>query len=521
MLLLRVLEELNVKMSEDQRQNSTLPKIVKTPRPDVSAVDVKIPRAKGKKRFKDAVDRNVKETRMQSGDKERSPSNQPKSIGTTSESHTAAEPFPGLGFKRADDSAKGSITMKNTPGNGVEPRKDDGNGSSETHPGHRNAQRVLRLMKAASSHPVDCHSKQMSFRDRTSTCLNSSATETRQHFQSAQNEDLGRNTLNRKRPKVLIKRQTSDFSNVGSAATVFLKANVEAPRKEDSKKVSLEQRKEDFLANRKRDTLKPVQADSTLQRNLHDSCVNATKPVIPAGAKPTKTSKKALHLNPDPSTDTTVFSPIVRSPFDGAAQPPGRGQPYKVPKKTKRVSHKPLEDPPEDNQPTEPSKNVPRSCLKTSLLTSAAENQSETSRLKRDDKNCSHYHRIQQCTAQKSKQNSTSSAAKTQNAETLERLVKRNKTDGAPAVKSSAQTKCKDPNTSGESKSTRKSRISINERVVEMESKVKTGATLSAVGENRAAKQKFSQTELSSCRLSSIVCRPPLTMSPGGHLTRG
>lgn len=580
----RVLEELNAKIHKDQREISTLPKIVKTPRPEMNVVDVKIQRAKSKKHFKDVTGKNIKEIEMQSKNKEEeniqkiNPSNQSKNIGTTYENHISTKPSRGVG-KKSVNSIKGTLTIKKKSANAtcVKLRTNDANFTStknftydslealKTHPDYRNAQSVLtQHIKAVSSHPVDCHSRHRNIKERDSMCSYSSLTEMKPPSQSAPSEDLERNTFNRKDPKVL-KRLTSDFLNVGSASKTHLKVIVKPSDTEETSKYSLEEHKEGIRVNQDRDTLKPVQADATLLKSSHDSSVNAAKPIIPFVAKPTKSTEKALPSNPSNSGQARIKKRTTRqcvlrerSLFDSASLPTGSSQTCKAIKETTHVSQQPLEDLLKDKKLTESSKhqqdchnpwntNDAQSYLKMCLLTSPAENQSETSHFERNYKECSQFCSTHQRTTKKSKHNTTSLPGKTQKADTLERLVKQNgtqlfefkcrTTEGHSVMASTIETKSE---ALSKSISPQKTRISTNEknkkRVIETASKAKTPHTLTAVGENCAAKQKFNKNELSSCSLSSTSYHPPLpsvttnstisvgiftTMPPRGHLTHG
>lgn len=578
----RVLEELKAKIHKNKRETSTLPKIVNTPRPEVDAVDVKIQRATGKKQLKDTAGKNIKEIDLQGKDKEEekiqkiNPSNKPKNIGATSENHISTKLSRGVAKKSVNNSVKGTVTSnKSRNVSCVELRTDDENFTStknctsdalesrKAHPDHRNAQSVLtQHMNAVSSHPVDCHSRHSNIKERDSTPSYCSVTEMKPPSQSAPSEDLSRNTFNLKEPKVL-KRLTSDFLNVGCTSKMSLKVNVKPSHTEETPKISLEEHKE-FPGNQNCDTLKPVQADATLRNSLHDSCVNATKPIIPFVAKPSKSTKKALPSNPWPSTEISNSGQArttkhTRSPLDSAALPTGSSQTHKATKETTHVSRKPLEGLLRDKELTESSKhqkdchnpcnsNDPQSCLKMCLLTSEDENQSESSHFKRDYKRCSQFYGIHQRTTKKSKQNTSSLPGKTQKTKTLEKLVKHKgtelfqficrATDGDPGMASPIETKS-EALSNYKSVSPQKPRISTNEknkkRVVEMANKAKKPHTLTAVGENCAAKQKFIKNELSSCSLTSTSCHPPTssmiptpiisvdistTISQSGYLTQ-
>lgn len=574
----RVLEELNVKLHTDKREISTLPKIVKTPRSEVNSVDVKIQRAKGKKQLTDTAGKHIKEIDRQSKEKEEkvqkiNPSNQPKNIRTTSENQMPTKLSRGVGIKSVHNSVEGTVTIENKSRNTtcVEFRTDDENFAStknctsdsletlKTHPDHRNAHVLTQHLKAVSSHPVDCHSRHRNIKEIDSVRSYSSVTQLKPPSQSAQSssEDLGRNTFNLKDPKVL-KRLASDFPNVGSTSKMYLKVNVKPLNTEETSKVSLEH-KEGFPGNLDCDTLKPVQAVTTFKNSLYDPCVNANKPIIPFVAKPTKSTKKALPSNPWPSTDISNSGQARTKKHITASvlvEKSPSSQSHKATKETTHTSHKPLEDLLKGKELTVSNKHQrgchhlwncddPQMCL----LTSAAENQSEASHFRREYKKCPQFHGSHQRTMEKSKQNTISLPGKTQKADTLEKLVKHKgaevseyicqTTEGDPGRVSFIETKSEALSNSSKFISPQKTRISTNEknrkRVIGMANKAKMPHTLSAVGENCAAKQKLNKNELSSCSLSSTSYHPALpsmtttptfsvdtstTITPSGPLTQ-
>lgn len=566
----RVLEELNAKIQKDHRENSTLPKIVKTLRPEVNAVEVKIHKAKGKKQVKDMAEKNNKEKDMHNKDKEEekiqktNPSNPTRNIGTTSENHTSTKLSKGLGMKSVDNSVKATATLKITSGNPprVELRKNDEYFTStaasnctadslqilKTRQRGKTPQSVLtQHMKVDSPHPVECHSRHRNTKDRDSICLYSSVIEMMPPSQS----DLGRsfNTFEPKDSKVF-KRLVSDFANVGSTSNMYLKVNI---KPSDTKhtvemgKVSLKEHKEGFPVNLECSKLKPVQAEEYLPNSSCDSCGNATKPTIPFVAKPAKATKKASPSNPWPSKaisnsgqartkkPTTTSVLIEKFPFDSAALPTGSIQTDKDTKETTNVPHNAPEDLLKDKEQTESSKHQQDShnpfntgdtpsCLKACLLTSAAEDLSETSHFKRDYKKCSKFCSIHQHTKKKSKQNAISSPTKTQKANTLETLVKQNgtglfesicQTSAADGITSSVKSKSEPLNYCSKSIPGQKTRISTNEknkkRILKTANKAKTSLALAAVRENCATIQRSIKNELSSSSLFSTAYRPPLS----------
>lgn len=591
------MEELNAKIQKDHRENSTLPKIVKTPRPEVNAVDVKIQKAKGKKQVKDVAGKNNKEKDMQSKDKEEekiqkiNPSNPPRNIGTTSENHISTKLSKGLGMKSVDNSVKATATMKNKSGNPtrVELRKDDEyftstkNGTSDslqmlkTHPADKTPQSALtQHMKVMSPHPVERHLRHRIIKDRDSIRLYSSVIEMMPPSQSDPSQDLGKsfNTFDPRDSKVF-KRLTSDFANAGSISKMYLKVNIkpsDTKLTEETGKVSLKEHKEGFPVNLECGKLQPVQTEESLPNSTCDSCGNATKPTVLSVAKPAKTTKKALPSNPWPSKAisnsgqartkkrTTACVLIERFPFDSAALPTGSIQTDKATKESTHVPRNAPEDLLKDKEQTESSKhqqdsrnpfntNDTPSCLKVCLLTSAAENQSETSHFKRDYKKCSQFYSIHQRTTKKSKQNAISIPSKTQKVNTLEMLVKQNgtglfesicqTTDADPGMASSVDRKPEALSNSSKSIPAQKTRISTNEKnkktILETANKAKTSLTLTAVRENRAAIQKSNKNELSSSSLYSTAYHHPLssttttptifagvstTISTSGHLTQ-
>lgn len=599
----RVLEELNAKIQKDQRENSTLPNIVKTPRPELSAVDVKIRKTKSKKQFKDLAGTNTKEKDVQSKDKEEeripkiNPPNSPKSIGTTPGHQFHTKPQKGFGTKSVENSVNTTAAMKNKPGwpASVELREEDEfrtptkncttdpSETLRTHPEDRSSQSLLTQHgRVVPPHPVERHSRQRNMKDRDSIGFHSSVIEMMSPSKSDSSQDSGRtlNTFDPKHSKVF-KRLTSDFPK-----TCF-KGNIKTSDtkvKQVIGKCSLQEHKEGLPVNVECEKLKPVQSDtSLLNNNTLDSRVNTTKPIIPSVAKPTKTTKKALPSNLGPAKAlsssgqarrkkrTTAGSSSERVPLgsDTTPRPKGSLPNYIITKETTHAPHKTPEDLLKDTEETQSSRhqqdghgpvisNDPPSCLKMGLLTSAAENQAETSHFKSGYKKGSQLCSIQERTTKKSKQSGPSIPSRTHKANTLETLVELNgpglsessfpkslssvdqtskgsrssdvlesdTTEANPGTASSAEKLPESLKNSSTSTTTQKTRIFTNDKnkkgVQEMPNKTKTSLTLTALTQNCAAMQKSSRSESSSTSLSPAAHRPPLpSATPTPNATSG
>lgn len=627
----RVLEELNAKILKDHRENSTLPKIAKTLRPEVNEGDVKIHKAKDKKQSRDMEGKMTKEQDKRSKEREEekiqkvNPSNPTKIIGTTSENPFPAKLSKGLGSKSVENTAKATTAVsKAGKATHTELRKgaeyfkltktrtSDSFETFKTHLKDNNPMSALpKCGKVVSPQPVECHSKHKDTKDRDSTGLDSSVMEMTLLSKSDPSQDLGRsfNTLNPKESKVF-KRPTSDFPNLSSPSKIYLKQNTkpsDTKLTEETRDNFPKEHGEDSPGTLKCDKLKRVEAEATLSRGTCDVCVNVTKPTIPSVATPAKANKKALASNLRPSKATSNSRPTRtknNTTSGGSAQPSCSSdstttlpvespQTYssKATKDTTHVPHKPPDDLPKDKEHTVASKHqqdswIPSNisdlhrCLKMSPLTTTAANHSGTSHVVRDNKQYSQLCSTHQQTAKEYRQTSTSmpsqtsksnmtSGTKTPN--TLEVLVKENRTDffesinpptisfsdqtpkscrssdveaksqtieAGPYMKSSVESKFESLSHFNKSITTQKTRTSTvdqnNRSNPEMRNKATTSLTSTAIRENQAAMRRSKKNELgfsSSYRashpapvstptistLSVIIANIPST---SGHLTQ-
>lgn len=515
----RVLEELNAKIQKDHRENSTLPKIAKTPRPEVNEGDIKVQKAKDKKQSRDTEGKMNKEQDKRSKDREEekiqkvNPSNPTKIIGTTSENPFPAKLSKGLGSKTVDNTAKATTAVSKAGKathtelrNGAEylkitkTRTSDSLETFKTQLKDNNpVSAVPKCGKVVSPQPVECHSKHKDTKDGDSTCLDSSVMEVTSLSKSDPSQDLGRssNSLNPKESKVF-KRLTSDFPNLGSPSKIYLKQNTKpsgAKLTEETRENFPKEHSEGSPVTHK---LKRVQAEASLSRGTCDVCVNVTKPTIRSVAKPAKTTKKSLPSNLRPSKATSNSGPTRtknNAASGGSAQPSCSSdstttlpiespQTYssKATKDTTHMSHKPPEDLPKDEEHTEASKHqedswIPSNvsdlqrCLKMSPLTTTAANHSDTSHVMRDYKQYSQLCSTNQQTTKEYRRTSTSMPSQTSKSNmtsgtkipnTLEVLVEENRTDffesiSPPTISFSDQT----------SKSCRSSDVELKSKTIE------------------------------------------------------
>ncbi|XP_068444558.1 cyclin-dependent kinase-like 5 isoform X2 [Clinocottus analis] len=117
---IRFLDELNAKIQKDHRENSTFPKITKTPRREKNEGDDKRQRSKDKKQPEGADEKVDKET------KAKQPLKLSKSVRNTSEPLMSTKQVKTLGAKMINNAAKTTVTMKGKQGKatGAELRKE-------------------------------------------------------------------------------------------------------------------------------------------------------------------------------------------------------------------------------------------------------------------------------------------------------------------------------------------------------------------------------------------------------------
>ncbi|KAE8279447.1 Cyclin-dependent kinase-like 2 [Larimichthys crocea] len=131
---IRVLDELNAKIQKDHRENSTLPKIAKTPRREKDEGDDKTRRGKDKdKKQSENMDEKVNKEKEKEGGEEKisktkgkQPSKLPKSILNKSEPLMSTKQSKTLDAKIVDNAAKPSVAMRSkaAKATGAELRKE-------------------------------------------------------------------------------------------------------------------------------------------------------------------------------------------------------------------------------------------------------------------------------------------------------------------------------------------------------------------------------------------------------------
>ncbi|XP_070786256.1 cyclin-dependent kinase-like 5 [Enoplosus armatus] len=253
---IRLLDELNAKIQKDHRENSTLPKIAKTPRREKDEGDEKNRRSKDKKQAEE-VDEKANKEKAKKGEektektKGKQPSKPSKTIRNTSEALTSTKQSKALGAKIIDNAAKTTVAMKSKLGKatGAELRKEpeipkstktltsDSLEASKTAADLRDNYTVLakpKHGKAASPAPKEDHLKDTDTKDGDpagfhSSCsdsIESSVTEKsvmgiRRSPASEQSQDLDKswNNSNTKVPK-LSKSSTADHSNSSPKASL-------------------------------------------------------------------------------------------------------------------------------------------------------------------------------------------------------------------------------------------------------------------------------------------------------------
>ncbi|XP_026177917.1 cyclin-dependent kinase-like 2 isoform X2 [Mastacembelus armatus] len=119
----RFLDELNSKIQKDHRQNSTLPKITKTPRQRTDEVNEKHQRGKDKKQLQSMDEKVTKEKEKKCGKTEEKMEKTKgkqalkfsKTMGNTFETLTSLKQSQTLGTTVTDDASRASVVVKSTP----------------------------------------------------------------------------------------------------------------------------------------------------------------------------------------------------------------------------------------------------------------------------------------------------------------------------------------------------------------------------------------------------------------------
>lgn len=241
MNLNRVLDELNAKIQKDHRENSTLPKIAKTPRREKDEGDDKTRRGKDKdKKQSENMDEKVNKEKEKEGGEEKisktkgkQPSKLPKSILNKSEPLMSTKQSKTLDAKIVDNAAKPSVAMRSkaAKATGAELRKEpeiskptksltsDSLEAPTTATDLKDSKMVVakpRHGKVGSPDPRKDHLKNMDTKDRDSTGLPSSCPNNKMSRVS-QDSGKSKNNSNTKVPK-LSKYSTTDHPNDNSSA---------------------------------------------------------------------------------------------------------------------------------------------------------------------------------------------------------------------------------------------------------------------------------------------------------------
>lgn len=241
MNLNRVLDELNAKIQKDHRENSTLPKIAKTPRREKDEGDDKTRRGKDKdKKQSENMDEKVNKEKEKEGGEEKisktkgkQPSKLPKSILNKSEPLMSTKQSKTLDAKIVDNAAKPSVAMRSkaAKATGAELRKEpeiskptksltsDSLEAPTTATDLKDSKMVVakpRHGKVGSPDPRKDHLKNMDTKDRDSTGLPSSCPNNKMS-RASQDSGKSKNNSNTKVPK-LSKYSTTDHPNDNSSA---------------------------------------------------------------------------------------------------------------------------------------------------------------------------------------------------------------------------------------------------------------------------------------------------------------
>ncbi|KAM7376940.1 hypothetical protein PAMA_013629 [Pampus argenteus] len=262
---IRFLDELNVKIQKDHRENSTLPKITKAPRREWDEQEERNRRGKDKKpeHLDEKVIKEKKEKREKKEEekmaktKGKQPSKLSKTIRNTSEALTSTKQSKTLGGKVIDNAAKTTVTMKSKLGKATGAELKKGieisklvktlkSGSSEATKTATNLKNNAVAAKpkhgdVASPEPREGHLKNINTKDTDSSCSDkavpSENTTTKSKPQRSCDSELSQefgNSLNNTKVPKTSKSLTTDYQNGIS----YPKAYLELPL--DDTKITLE-----------------------------------------------------------------------------------------------------------------------------------------------------------------------------------------------------------------------------------------------------------------------------------------
>ncbi|XP_036969197.1 cyclin-dependent kinase-like 2 isoform X2 [Acanthopagrus latus] len=332
---IRVLDELNAKIQKDHRENSTLPKIAKTPRRDKDEGDDKNQRGKDKKQSEDMdvkVNKEKEKRNYVSGEekiqksKGKQPVKTPKTIVSTSESLNFKQTKTS-GTKSIDHASKMTVATRSKPGKaiGTELRKEPdisklskGPTSDSLEASKTTTDQVGKPKKSgkvASPESRKCHSKNMDTKDRDSTGLSSSCSDKnvssrtgkgvmeiwRSKSEPSQNFGKGQVNSSTKVPQ-LSKSSTNDHPNESPSRKASLKSAIDpASTKltQNISKISSTEHPEGAATD-------IYEAGLTLKAS-HPSSSDHTEDAtstIPAVTKHCKTNSTSEHQNNHSNIDT-------------------------------------------------------------------------------------------------------------------------------------------------------------------------------------------------------------------------
>ncbi|XP_076581065.1 uncharacterized protein LOC143317034 [Chaetodon auriga] len=244
---IRVLDELNAKIQKDHRENSTLPKIAKTPRREKDEGDDKNRRGKDKKQSEDMDEKVNKEKEKRESREEKrwktkgkQPSKPPKTIWSTSEPLMSTKQSKTSGGKIINNAAKMTVAMRSKPGKATgavlrqEPEisKPTNTFTSDSLEASKAATDLkddttmaAKHWKVASPEPRESHSKNTDTKDKNSTDLGSSHSD---NTVSNPSQGIGKswNNSNTKVPK-LTKNSTTGHPYDSSSPKASLKSTMD------------------------------------------------------------------------------------------------------------------------------------------------------------------------------------------------------------------------------------------------------------------------------------------------------
>ncbi|XP_049424482.1 probable serine/threonine-protein kinase nek3 isoform X2 [Epinephelus fuscoguttatus] len=327
---IRFLDELNAKIQKDHRENSTLPKITKTPRRERSEGDDKNWRSKDKiagEKVNKEKERKEEEKMMKTKGKQ--PSKLSKSIRNTSEPLISTKQSKTLGAKIIDNAAKTTVAIKGKPGKatGVDLRKEPEISKSiktlnsdlfeaeKPETDLRDNNTVVakpKYGKVVSPENMEDHLKTMDTKGRDSGCLHSSYPNnivSGVTYQSAPSQDFGK-SLNNSNIKVpnLSKNSTTDHSYWSTSQKASLKSTIDHTDPHLTQKVSKTSTTEcpegaSTAVTSKISNSDQVETNMTLQSSQQSSNDHIYPPTIPSDTKPCKTATTLEHHTNRSATD--------------------------------------------------------------------------------------------------------------------------------------------------------------------------------------------------------------------------